>query len=71
MTHKLLKRKLGKTPDLTEEWRDAVPKSSKQEALQTLMHECGYYAEMELENEIRSSMRDVNGETFEYKVVEI
>jgi len=65
MTHKLLKRKLG------EEWAVAVPKLSKQEALLTLMQECGYYAEMELENEIRSSVRDVNGETFEYKVIEI
>ena len=70
MTHKLLKRKLGDAPDLTEEWAVAVPKLSRQEALLTLMHECGYYAEMELENEIRAS-RSVNGETFEYKVIEI
>lgn len=64
MTHKLLKRKLG------EEWAVAVPKLSKREALFTLMMECGYYAEMGLENEIRAS-RSVNGETFEYKVIEI
>jgi len=62
---KLLTRKLG------EDWEVAIPELTKQEALLTMMQKCGYYAEMELENEIRSSMRDVNGETFEYKVVEI
>ncbi len=62
---KLLTRKLG------EDWKVAIPELTKQEALLTMMQKCGYYAEMEMDNEIRSSMRDVNGETVEYKAVDI